>query len=81
MSLTHANKTGIKTTAPISFLWDILRVQGKKNPKGPLGNLSEASPGYKVMSKVSTNAFLAGWSVHGVDKMVHFRVTITFLID
>ena len=51
-SLSHANKSGIKTTAPLSFLWDIMRLQGQKNPKGQLGNLSEASPGYKIMSKV-----------------------------
>jgi len=54
-SLSHANKSGIKTTAPLSFLWDIMRLQGQKNPKGQLGNLSEASPGYKIMSKAPTS--------------------------
>lgn len=54
-SLSHANKAGLKTTAPLSFLWDIMRLQGQKNSKGPLGNLSESSPGYKIMSKAPTS--------------------------
>ena len=26
---SHANRAGLKTTAPLSFLWDMLRTQAK----------------------------------------------------
>lgn len=50
-SLSHANRFGLKTDAPISFLWDMLRTMGRKNLENPLRNLAEASPGWKIMSK------------------------------
>jgi len=54
-SLSHANRHAVKTDAPISFLWDILRTQGRDGSKDPLKNLSEASPGYMIMSKAPTS--------------------------
>merc|ERR1719309_1142249 len=47
-SLSHANKHGLKTTAPLSFLWDILRTSGQNDAtkKDPLRNLPKGSPGW-----------------------------------
>eukprot|EP00088_Acartia_fossae_P002172 TRINITY_DN10859_c0_g1_i1.p1 TRINITY_DN10859_c0_g1~~TRINITY_DN10859_c0_g1_i1.p1 ORF type:complete len:545 (-),score=78.04 TRINITY_DN10859_c0_g1_i1:131-1765(-) len=50
-SLSHANKHALKTDAPISFLWDLLRRLAATKNKDLLKNLSPDSPGYKIMSK------------------------------
>jgi len=52
-SLSHANRHGLKTTAPISFLWDMLRTIGQNDAtkKDPLRNLPKGSPGWKIMSQ------------------------------
>ena len=48
---SHANRHGLKTNAPLSFLWDMLRSISLKNNLDPLKNLHPDSPGYKIMSK------------------------------
>jgi len=53
-SISHANRHGLKTTAPLTFLWDMLRTQAKQDEKDPLKNLHPDSPGYKIMSKEPT---------------------------
>jgi len=53
-SLSHANRSGLKTTAPLSFLWDMLRTQAKEEGREPTKNLHPDSPGYKIMSKEAT---------------------------
>jgi tRNA (guanine26-N2/guanine27-N2)-dimethyltransferase len=50
-SLSHANRHGLKTDAPISFLWDVFRSISRRNNLDPLKNLHPTSPGYKIMSK------------------------------
>jgi len=50
-SLSHANKHALKTTAPISFLWDMLRAQARHNKKDPpTKNLNPSAPGFRLMS-------------------------------
>jgi len=49
VSLTHANKHGIKTDAPNSFIWSMMRAWAKK--EGRKSNLSEGSPGRIIMNK------------------------------
>jgi len=48
-SLTHANKHGIKTDAPNSFIWAMMRAWAKK--QGRKSNLSDGSPGKTIMEK------------------------------
>jgi len=50
VSLTHANRNGIKTDAPTEFIWSMMRAWGKKEGKDLLKNLSEGSPGRMIMS-------------------------------
>jgi len=49
VSLTHANKHGIKTDAPNSFIWSMMRAWARK--EGRKSNLSEGSPGKIIMEK------------------------------
>jgi len=49
VSLTHANKHGIKTDAPNSFIWAMMRAWAKKQDRKC--NLSEGSPGKIIMEK------------------------------
>merc|ERR1719391_74643 len=53
-SLSHANKHGLKTTAPISFLWDMLRTHARAKSTDPLRNLAPSSPGYKILAQPPT---------------------------
>merc|ERR1719309_123138 len=48
VSLTHANKHGIKTDAPNSFIWAMMRAWSRKEGRTK-SNLSEGSPGKKIM--------------------------------
>jgi tRNA (guanine26-N2/guanine27-N2)-dimethyltransferase len=50
---SHANKHGIKTTAPIDFLWDMLRSYARlqSTKDDPLRNLAPASPGHRILSQ------------------------------
>jgi len=50
VSLTHANKHGIKTDAPNTFIWAMMRAWAKKEGKVK-SNLSEGSPGKTIMDK------------------------------
>jgi len=50
VSLTHANKHGIKTDAPNEFIWAMMRAWSKKEGKTRL-NLSEGSPGRIILEK------------------------------
>jgi len=54
VSLTHANKHGIKTDAPASFLWSMMRAWAKKIGKEK-NNLHEGSAGRAIMSKQDEN--------------------------
>ncbi|KAM4611712.1 tRNA (guanine(26)-N(2))-dimethyltransferase [Polymixia lowei] len=49
VSLSHACKNGIKTDAPPSVIWDIMRCWEKANPV-KREKLSESSPAYKILS-------------------------------
>jgi len=48
VSLTHANKHGIKTDAPASFIWSMMRAWAKKI--GKKNNLSEGSAGKAILA-------------------------------
>eukprot|EP00092_Neocalanus_flemingeri_P027579 GFUD01029921.1.p1 GENE.GFUD01029921.1~~GFUD01029921.1.p1 ORF type:complete len:578 (+),score=169.81 GFUD01029921.1:53-1735(+) len=50
VSLTHANKHGIKTDAPNTFIWSMMRAWAKKEGRVK-SNLSEGSPGRIIMDK------------------------------
>jgi tRNA (guanine26-N2/guanine27-N2)-dimethyltransferase len=47
VSPTHCNPKGIKTDAPWSFIWDVIRAWVKEHPT----KLAEGSPGFKIMEK------------------------------
>uniref|UniRef100_A0A8C5BIC2 tRNA (guanine(26)-N(2))-dimethyltransferase n=1 Tax=Gadus morhua TaxID=8049 RepID=A0A8C5BIC2_GADMO len=50
VSLSHACKNAIKTDAPPSVIWDIMRSWEKANPV-KREKLSETSPAFKILSK------------------------------
>ncbi|XP_029283194.1 LOW QUALITY PROTEIN: tRNA (guanine(26)-N(2))-dimethyltransferase [Cottoperca gobio] len=49
VSLSHACKNAIKTSAPPAFIWDIMRCWEKSNPV-KREKLSETSPAFKILS-------------------------------
>ncbi|KAL3066291.1 hypothetical protein OYC64_016278 [Pagothenia borchgrevinki] len=49
VSLSHACKNGIKTSAPPADIWDIMRCWEKSNPV-KREKLSETSPAFKILS-------------------------------
>lgn len=49
VSLTHANKHGIKTDAPNTFIWAMMRAWARK--EGRKSNLNDGSPGKTIMEK------------------------------
>jgi hypothetical protein len=51
VSGTHACPDGIKTNAPNSVLWDIIRKWVQLNP---VKNISETSPAHSILSKQSS---------------------------
>jgi len=55
VSLTHANRNGIKTDAPPEFLWQMMRAWCKKEGKEAAWkkNLAEGTPGRIIMSSPS----------------------------
>jgi len=55
VSLTHANRNGIKTDAPPEFLWQMMRAWSKREGKETSWqkNLSEGTPGRIIMSSPS----------------------------
>jgi len=50
VSLSHASKNSLKTDAPISLLWDILRCWAKKHPVNP-ARITEGSALKAILSK------------------------------
>ncbi|KAL0279521.1 UNVERIFIED_CONTAM: hypothetical protein PYX00_001059 [Menopon gallinae] len=54
VSYSHANKTSIKTDAPMSFIWDIFREWVKQNPTRQRAN-PQNSPAYNILSKPIEN--------------------------
>merc|ERR550519_1174049 len=50
VSLTHANRHGIKTDAPNTFIWSMMRAWAKKEKKEK-SNLSDGCPGRNIMEK------------------------------
>ena len=59
VSVSHANQDAVKTDAPPSVVWDIMRSWVKKNPVKPQ---SEQSPAYHILKKES--GFEADFSQH-----------------
>lgn len=56
VSFSHASKTSIKTDAPSSVLWDILRCWEKMHPIKPERKL-EGMPLTKILSKQSEKSY------------------------
>ena len=48
MSQCHSDANGLKTNAPMSFVWDIMRSRFSLDD---LKGLKEGTPGYKILSK------------------------------
>merc|ERR1711936_229979 len=63
VSLTHANKHGIKTDAPNSFLWSMMRAWAAKIGKEKI-NLSESSPGRIIMSNKDERDAMVSFQEH-----------------
>jgi len=49
VSLTHANKKGLKTDAPNEFIWAMMRAWAKSQGKGTSENLAPNTPGRTIM--------------------------------
>ncbi|KAK0410999.1 hypothetical protein QR680_005424 [Steinernema hermaphroditum] len=52
-SITHCNPKGLKTDAPVSFLWDIARAVAKQH-KVSVERFDDTAPGKKILSTEST---------------------------
>uniref|UniRef100_A0A1I7Z762 tRNA (guanine(26)-N(2))-dimethyltransferase n=1 Tax=Steinernema glaseri TaxID=37863 RepID=A0A1I7Z762_9BILA len=52
-SITHCNAKGLKTDAPVSFLWDIARAVAKQHNVSA-ERFDETAPGKKILSTEST---------------------------